>query len=288
MPCNNDSVYEVDLGVTLSAYKTVLLSAANDDEAIQTAKALHDGQALADLSPKPWKPQWDSIHDERLVFLRNTNTGVVLLEDYRGSGADDVGAAHEEVPASAALFLMDRLTLLPQPYEVRQLLQTAQAALPLLKDGDVKSDLARAISVFSRVVALTTWTLLDVTEHRPDLSEEEARRVLAMMVKRHQCTDSDWALLDNSSQYVRKRPQDLEVGAKVSLRAAFDADGVVYPKGTAITVVEPEQGDNGAVVSYLVDLDGADASPIRASVESWRIEHPLEATSTSEGHVLTD
>lgn len=284
MSCNNDSVYEVDLGVTLSAYKTILLSAANDDEAIQTAKTLHDAQALSSLTSKPWKAQWDAFDDERVVFLRNTKTGAVLLEDYRGDVSGDVGGASEVLPDFAGL----TLPLLPQAFELSKLLEAAQAALPFLKDGNVKSELAKSIAVFSGVVAPTTWCVDDVTDQRPDLSVKEARQVLFMMAKRHQCTESDWALLSNLSEGVRKRPQELEPGAKATLRSDLEADSVVYPQGTALTVVEPEQGDNGAAVAYLVDLHRADGSLVRASVESWQIEHPLESAATQEGQALTD
>lgn len=277
MSCNNDSVYEVDLGVTVGAYKTVLISAASDEEAVETVKTLHDAGALSSLTHKAYVPQWDAIEDERVVFLRNTKTGSVLLEGYQGSG--DTSAE----PGAIALE-----PLLPQAFELGELLKAAQAVLPLLEEGALKSDLIAKIQVFSDVVVPTTWCVGNVQELRPDLSAQEAREALFMLSKRHECTESDWALIHSLADGVRKRPDELQPGVTTALRAPIEIDSVTYEPGTPLKVIEPEAGDNGAVVAYLVELMADGKPAFRVSVEAWQVEHQLDPVLPPEGHALTD
>lgn len=244
MGCKNNQIYEVDLGADVPAYKTVLIGASSDEEAVSVVKAKFDAGELEGLTHNPWKAQYDMADALRVVLVKNVKTGGVVLENFSGEGAPEN-------------FLVP--SILPQAFEVSVLILAALKALPLLGDGEVKASLYSAIAAFSDNVVPTAWSVADVQEMRPDLNDDEAREVLFLLQKYHEAGESDWARLSSLANRVRQDPVELQSGEEVLLRASVpDGAGKLLPAGTRVKVIQPVQGDNAAVVAYQVQAFSGD------------------------------
>ncbi|WP_434778526.1 hypothetical protein [Neisseria sp. Ec49-e6-T10] len=84
--------------------------------------------------------------------------------------------------------------LLDQDYHVKNLLISTIAAYQTLPEGTEKANLQQHIKVFEETVVTTSWHTDDVKTICPNISEDDALRVLNQFVS-HDLTDADWFAL---------------------------------------------------------------------------------------------
>ncbi|WP_434778525.1 hypothetical protein [Neisseria sp. Ec49-e6-T10] len=90
----------------------------------------------------------------------------------------------------------DEFDTLPQADSVQVLLNAAIAAFKLLPIGAEKDKLGESIKNFENTVVQLTWHIEDVRNLFPNVSDEDAQKILYMFSSNFEISDSDWFSLE--------------------------------------------------------------------------------------------